>query len=112
VERVVRDGALPDQIPQRLDRFVGVPATGRLVQGAEEGCAAALQMVDDRSLAIAKVLEHRRAAQPGKMVGQVESKAAVALAERLDAAPDHLARGRQRVEVRRAVTVHPASQDL
>ena len=46
--------------------------------------------------------------QAREVVGQIERDAAVAIAERLDAAPDHLAGGGERVEIGRRVAVDRA----
>jgi hypothetical protein len=46
------------------------------------------------------------------MVGQIEGYAAVLFPERLDAGPDHLTRGHQRVEHRWLVVLDARRQDL
>ena len=50
--------------------------------------------------------------QPGEVIGEVQRDAPVALAERLDADPDHLAGGDERVEIGGVVVLDPRRQDL
>ena len=46
------------------------------------------------------------------MIGQVEREPAVAIAERLDAAPDHFAGGGERIEIGRVVALDASGEDL
>ena len=53
-----------------------------------------------------------RPPEPRLLIGEEEGDAAVALAERLHAAPDDLARGGERVEIARQVALESCGEDL
>src|SRR5918993_2158725 len=99
MEGVVGDGSLPRQVPERVDRFGGVATAGGVVHRSEERGATRGEVVEDRPFSRREFLLRRRAPEAGELIRQIEGEAAVALAERLEAPPDHLARRNPRVEV-------------
>ena len=112
VERVVGDRALPHQIPQRVDGLAREAAAGRLVQRGEERRAVLAEVIDDGLLARLEVGKDGGAPQPREGVGEVQREPAVAIAERLDAAPDDFAGGGQRVEIGGVVALDARREDL
>ena len=85
----------------------------------EERRAVLAQVVDGSSARVGPVelaVELRPSGRGGRrrmqVIGQVQRDAAVALAERLDADPDHFARRHQRVEHRGLVVRDARRQDL
>ena len=114
VQRVVGHQPLPDERPQRVD--------GLLAGTRRRVTRAAARRTPRRRPRAAAARRARRPASSGsasrggkqarQVIGQVERDAAVAIAERLDADPRHLARAEQRVELRRRVVGDARRQDL
>ena len=113
MEGVVGDEPLPHQVPERVDRFGRIAAARRLVERGEERRAFRSEVIDDRPLALGDVdLPPAASAEPRQVIGQVERQPSVAIADRLDAAPDDFARGAQRIEIGGLVALDARRQDL
>ncbi len=99
MQRVVRDDATPDEIPERADGFLREAAADAREKCREERCPRGAEMRRrcrcSRSL-IDSAPRVRRT-QQAQVIGQVEREASIPLAERLDAEPHDLA-GRERAD--------------
>ena len=110
VERVVRDHALPDQVPERVDDLGGETAHGRL-DLMEERCAVRAEVRRRSRLAPCRPAV-RGHVQQRQVIREIDRDPPVLLAQWLDAHPDDLARRAERVEIGRLVVGDARGEDL
>src|SRR5204863_1867154 len=109
-ERIVRDLAGPDQVPQRLQEVGGECAGRRRQVGEERGAAPAQLLAELLAERAFRFLRGRREQPRG--VREVQRAAAVAASRRFDAAPDRLSGGEEDVEIAWAERLDPRGKDF
>src|SRR5260221_3376905 len=89
-----------------MNDLIGKPPNRRMDLG-EERRAVCAEVVDDRRLG-----RFTKTVKQGEAIGEIEGNAAIALAEGLQADPDDLTGGAERVEVAGAVLADARGENL